>query len=92
VINLNAFLVQFPEFASTDINLVESMLAAALLEIDVSVWKAKSDQGQAYLAAHMLAISPFGQNTRLAAKDGATTYWTKFKRLQGIVASGFRVA
>lgn len=90
--NVQTFLIQFPEFAKTDINLVQSMLAAALLEIDPSVWRAKADQGQAYLAAHMLATSPFGQNVRLMAKDGTTTYWTRYEKLRGQVASGFRVA
>lgn len=91
--NLPTFLQQFPEFASTDYNLVNSMLAAALLEIDISVWGPKSDQGQAYLAAHKLATSPFGQNTRLnAGKADTSTYLVTYKMLQGQVASGFRVA
>jgi len=90
--NVVQFQIQFPEFASTDVALVQSMLDAATLEIDVSVWRAKADQGQAYLAAHKLATSPFGQNARLVAKDGTTTYWTTYVKLQGQVASGFRVA
>lgn len=86
------FLKQFPEFASTDLDLVKAMLDAADLEIDRSVWGPKGDQGQAFLAAHKLALSPFGQGTRLVAKDGTTTYERHYMKLVGQVASGFRVA
>lgn len=90
--NLNDFLIQFPEFRTADVNLVQAMLNAALLEIDAGLWRAKADQGQAYLTAHRLAMSPFGQNARLVAKDGSTTYFQHFKELRSQVASGFRVA
>jgi hypothetical protein len=86
------FLIQFPEFAKTDFNQVQATLDAAALEIDASVWRAKADQGQAYLAAHKLALSPFGQGARLSAKDGTTIYWTHYEKLVKQVASGFRVA
>jgi hypothetical protein len=90
--NLAQFLTQFPEFKAADADLVISMLTAAQLEIDPAVWRAKSDQGQGFLAAHKLALSPFGQNTRLVAKDGSTTYEKHFEKLRAQVASGFRVA
>lgn len=90
--NVSDFITQFPEFRTVDLNLVKAMLDAALLEIDVAVWRAKADQGQAYLAAHRLAMSPFGQNARLSAKDGNTTYYTHYKEIRSQVASGFRVA
>ena len=48
----------------------------------------KADQGQAYLAAHKMALSPWGQDTRLSAKDGSTTYWTHYWRLLRQVAAG----
>lgn len=88
----NQFIVQFPEFATADANLIQAHLDAALLEIDAAVWRAKADQGQAYLAAHKLALSPFGQGTRLQTKDGSTTYWQHYKELRLQVSSGFRVA
>lgn len=85
------FLTQFPEFKTADLSLIQAMLDAALLEIDVSIWRTKADQGQAYLAAHKLALSPFGQNVRLVAKDGSTTYYTHYQALRSQVASGYRV-
>jgi hypothetical protein len=91
-LTLTQFLTQFPEFASTDLAMVQAILTAALLEIDASVWGPKADQGQAYLAAHKLALSPFGQQARMVAKDGSTTYEKHYKSLMGQVASGYRVA
>ena len=90
--NLAAFLIRFPEFASADLNLIQATLTDSLLEIDASVWGPKADLGQAYLTAHKLALSPFGQGTRLVAKDGTTTYWKHYDRLVHQVSSGFRVA
>lgn len=85
------FIVQFPEFAKTAVAHVEAILAAAALEIDAEVWGAKADQGQAYLAAHKLALSPFGNNAQLVATGSgagyeATVYGAHFLRLMTQVA------
>lgn len=86
------FIIQFPEFANADEDLVEAMLAAAELEIDRDVWEAKGDQGQMYLAAHKLALSPHGNGAELVSNGGATTYEIHYEKLQRQVSSGFRVA
>jgi len=85
------FIAKFPEFQNTDRTLVLAHLADALLEIDSSIWGPKLAVAQGYLAAHTLTLSPFGQNVRMAAKDGTTTYNTHYKRLQRQVSSGGRV-
>jgi hypothetical protein len=77
--------------------LVNAKLSEAYQQIDVSVWDTgangpKSGIGQGYLAAHLLALSPFGQGARMIAKDGKTTYWTHYRNLQRQVCQGFRVA
>jgi hypothetical protein len=92
------FIVQFPEFATTKATVVDAMLAAAELEIDREVWNEKGDQGQAYLAAHKLALSPYGNAAQMVftqPKPGAhgdTAYGVHFDSLVMQVASGFRVA
>jgi hypothetical protein len=87
------------------------MLSAAFLEFDTSVWglfgevggpMTKADQGQLYLAAHKLAVSPFGQNARTMFKGDKysigtggfdrTTYGREFLNLRYAATSGFRVA
>lgn len=95
--NRATFIVQFPEFADTNTAQVEAILAAAALEIDADVWGDKADQGQAYLAAHKLALSPFGNNGQLVATGSgagyeATVYGAHYLTLMRQVTSGFRVA
>lgn len=86
-----SFIAKFPEFANATQALVQKHLDDALLEIDPAVWGPKADAGQGFLAAHTLALSPFGQGVRLVQKDGTTTYNVHYKRLQRQVSSGGRV-
>jgi hypothetical protein len=88
----STFRVQFPEFNGVSSALVNATLSAALLEIDTTIWGIKADQGQGYLTAIKLALSPFGQNARMIAKDGTTVYHTSYNALVRQISSGFRVA
>lgn len=81
----------FPEFANTNAALVESRIAQAEARIDAAVWGARAADGVLYLAAHLLATSPYGQQARLSSKDGSSTYLVEYVRLQREVAAGFRV-
>jgi hypothetical protein len=83
--------VQFPEFGAVDTTFLQAHLNAAVLEVDANIWGAKVDQGIMYLAAHKIALSPFGNNAKLVAKDGTTTYEKHYSRLKLQVSSGFRV-
>jgi hypothetical protein len=96
---------QFPEFNSVSDPLVAMMLGAASLELSPAVWGSygplgqpmtKADQGQMYLAAHKLASSPWGQNSKAVFPNRfgyhRTTYGEEFLLLQRAVTSGFRVA
>jgi hypothetical protein len=91
------FINSFPEFRNAEMGLVIAKLAEAYQQIDLSVWDTgsngpKSGIGQGYLAAHLLALSPFGQGARMIAKKGTTTYWVHYRNLQRQVCQGFRVA
>lgn len=90
--DVSGFLASFPEFGKgTALTLVGAKLAEATLQVSPSVWGALTDTGIGYLTAHLLALSPSGQNARMVAKDGVTTYFTHYRRLQRMVSSGFRV-
>lgn len=89
--NRTNFLTQFPEFSQADTDLIDAMLAGAATQLDAEVWGGVYDQGHAYLTAHMLACSPFGQNARMSSKDGETTYGKTFKQMQLQSCSGYRV-
>lgn len=72
------FKTTFPEFASADDGLVSAKLAEALRSIDVDIWGDLAVDGQAYLAAHLLAMSPFGIQAGFRAGAGAnqtSVYW-----------------
>lgn len=86
-----AFVTQFPEFEGVETALLDAVLAAAALEVDVEVWGAKASQGIAYKAARKLALSPLGNTAKLVNKDGSTVYDRELDRLVRQVASGFRV-
>ncbi len=100
---LSDFRTAFPEMNGVSDALVSAKLAAAALEIDTGVWGGYgstgaltlADQGQAYLCAHKLATSPFGQNARMVIKDRmgyeSTTYGQEYYKMIRIVSSGFRV-
>lgn len=104
-----AFLQSFPEFADTSSVLVNAKLmqAAAMMGgPDNTVWPAfalpgqpmtLSDVAQGNLAAHYLALSPFGTEMRLKTRQGSgdgvkTTYWTVWQDCADAVVGGFVVA
>lgn len=97
---LSDFFARFPEFKDTSTTLVSAALNDAGLQIDRAVWGNLAGEGQGYLAAHRLALSPFGQAARMVSKAGGaskgaeagvTTYLAHYNYLVGIVGSGFRV-
>lgn len=97
-VNYETFIEGFPEFAEVEKPYVERKIAEATRQVDTAVWRDKADDGISYLAAHLLALSPFGQNARLvppnakATRDEAlTTYEREYQRMVRMVASGFRV-
>lgn len=92
--DINTFLQRFPEFGGQgkNLTLISAKLQEALRRIDPNIWATLADDGTYYLTAHLLATSPMGQNAKLVAKDGNTTYGKEYKRLARIVSSGYRVA
>ena len=86
------FRALFPEFRTADDTLVQSRLDQAAVQIDTDVWGDRAGEGQAYLAAHLLATAPGGMFARLASEKGESTYGARYKELAIIVAGlRFRV-
>jgi hypothetical protein len=84
-------LVEFPEFTNTDDGILDARLAEAYRRTPAEVWGDLRDDGVKYLAAHLLAQSPYARELKLMDKDGQTRYGIERKRLESIVATGFRV-
>lgn len=97
-VGFSSFVEAFPEFREAPKTLVDAKLAEARLQVDPVVWRGKTDLGVSYLAAHLVAISPFGQHARLqpaSAKvtrdEALTTYERHYRALVRSVSSGYRV-
>lgn len=89
-----SFVQEFPEFFNAlekYPGLVDAKLAEATRRVAPKVWKEKTDDGVKYLAAHLLALSPYGQGARLVAKDGGTVYGETYERIKREVAAGPRL-
>lgn len=85
------FLAEFPEFARGATATVDARLAEAYRRSPERVWGDLRDDGAKYLAAHLLAQSPFSAELKLVQADGSTRYGQERARLELIVSSGFRV-
>ena len=88
---LTEFKIQFPEFKSVPDPMLNAHIAAASLECSPEVWGTLLDQGIAYLAAHKLALSPYGNSAKLSNASGGSTYFTHYSDLVRKVAQGYRV-
>lgn len=86
------FLAAHPEFESATEPMVRIVIADAINNVDEGVFKTKTDQAVRLLAAHYLAVTPFGRNARLSSKEGNSTYMVQFKALTRSMTPGFRVA
>lgn len=90
-VSVSSFLEAFPEFsgerAATD--LIQAKIAEASRSVDSRRWGARTDDGVAYLAAHLLAMSPWGQKARLSdGNTGTTTYKGRFDEMRRQVGIG----
>lgn len=88
-----SFFVRFPEFSGdrAPLDLVQRALAEAERRVSAKIWGNLRADGIGYLAAHLISSSPWGQQARLAAQDGSTTYGAAYERLLRTVSHGFRV-
>ncbi len=98
-VDFDLFVKRFRAFRKTDRDFVEEKIAEAQRQLSESVWGDLFDDGVGYLAAHLIAMSPGGEHARLIPRnakpvrgEALTTYERQFKRLQRMVASGFRVS
>lgn len=91
----------FPEFAQTDTIIVQGALSEASRMIATEAWGpfgttsgalTKADDGQKWLAGHILATTPFGQATRLKPGDGDTIYWKRYAELRDSLGYSFIVS
>lgn len=83
-----SFLAEFPEFSGASVTLVNAKIAAATLRTPASVWGPLQDEGVKYLAAHLLANSPFARELQLTRENGESIYTPERSRLERTAAMG----
>lgn len=81
----------WPEFEDTPDNLIEMKISEASVRVNADRWGDSTWVGRLYLTAHLLAVSPYGRDARLSAKDGSSTYLEQFKTFQRAIVGGPRV-
>lgn len=86
------FKTRWTEFAETSDELVQETLDEAYLRTDSRLFGARTDKAAGLLAAHLLSISPQGQQARLESKDGSTNYWAERQRMNQVAAGGGRTS
>lgn len=85
----STFKARWAEFAPQSDDLVDAVLAEAAAECDERVFGASYDHAVGLLAAHKMAVSPFGQTARQEGGDkSSTTYLDEWSRLTRARAGG----
>jgi hypothetical protein len=67
-VDVDQFQIDFPQFANTDTDLIDSAIATAMLMADTTAWGGLATRAQSLLTAHMLALQ-----SQAAATDGRNT-------------------
>lgn len=83
-----------PEFSAVPDSVVGTALSDALSEMDLRVWGELAARGQRLLAAHLLAMSPYGAQSGLRAGSGSnqtSIYWSQYDDLRRRVGTAYRV-
>lgn len=86
------FRLRFPEFKACNDAFLQGFLDAAEPFVNAAVFQTRRAEAIGYLAAHRLALSPYGPNAKLVSKMGTTTYGTTYDVILATCTSGYRVA
>lgn len=73
-----ALKVRFPELKSCPVDTLQAVIDAASNELNSDELGAAYPEAWALLAAHKLAVSPYGRNARMLNDKGESTYYTEF--------------
>lgn len=85
---LAAFRVRFPEFETAGDPFVQAVLDEVAAELNAAEIGAAYDAAHGLLAAHKIAISPYGVAARMLNEEGKSTYETEFAAVMGRAIPG----
>jgi hypothetical protein len=80
-VTVQRFLKEYPEFKSTDYQLVEQKLNHAILRVDSGTFGDLEEEAVMLKTAHLLSISPSGEKTRLVKDSNKTIYEKEYRLL-----------
>jgi hypothetical protein len=86
--NAASFKARWAEFASTPDATVEAALAEAGRRCSAAVFGDRHDDAVGLRAAHLLSVSPFGQQARLESDKAETVYMAEWRQLARECAGG----
>lgn len=87
---LATFRAGYPEFNGASDIFVQEYLDRAAKHLSSQVCGNLYDEAHGALAAHKMALSPFGQNAKLSG-EGVSTYYIHYLQVIRTVTSGYRV-
>lgn len=91
-VSVTKFLIDFPEFKRVDRLLVSRKLKEAERTTFESVWGDNYALGLMLQAAHLISISPLGQQARLIeGEESGTTYEEQRKTLARTLSSPYAI-
>jgi hypothetical protein len=82
---------EFAEFSDLDDALIDPKIADAVQRVSSDTWGDLTDHGVKYLACHLIAISPLGEQAKLFTKTGETTYLQEYNAVKASLATQCRV-
>lgn len=71
---------EFPEFVNTDSDLIGFCIDDAMRLVDQSAFGVRYDDAVKYLACHLVALRPHGEQARLVESSEATGASTTYER------------
>lgn len=83
------FKARFPEFGRLPDPTIQDAINRGVAQTNANVMGTMTDESIGYLAAHFLALSPYGQQARMVAKDGSTTYYQHWIRIATFKSAGY---
>jgi hypothetical protein len=83
------FLAAFPEFEGVEPSLLNAALASAATMVSSCVYGRQYGIAVGYLAAHRMALSPWGNASKLSTEKGkgSTTYQLHFEEIRASVTA-----
>lgn len=101
-VTVSSFKDRFPEFEQAGSTLVQACLDDAAAQVNASAWGTATDRAVVLLAAHFLALSPFGLGLQLGIRrnpdrgdtsdSGSSVYEQQYLELRNANIFGMVVA